>query len=125
MGSMLSDYSQLKSLPAIVGIVFTIASLYQFGGITAVHLEWVDYSLTTQHAMLVSLGAFVVAFASSATRDWAHYRKEEQVTIAMGPILLFGHQYVEFVGDLIATEGHFGPILAFLISMVSFAVAVR
>ncbi len=121
---MISQYMNLRSIPALLGVAFMVASLYQFGGISSVELVWFDYTLTTEHAMLVSVATYVVAFASSKTRQFANYEKWEQVLIAAGPILLIGHQYSDFIADLIATEGNTGPILGFVIAAVSYGIAV-
>ena len=122
----LSDYTHLRTLPALLSVVFVVAGLYQFGGISEVMITWAgDYTLTTQHAMLASLGAFVVAFASSDTKNFDHYEQWEQVAIAAGPILIVGHTFSTTVADLVATEGHIGPIVAFLVTVVSWGVAVQ
>ena len=126
MSTMMTDYTQLKTLPALLSVVFVIAGLYQFGGISEVMITWAsDYTLTSQHAMLASLGAFVVAFASSETKDFNHYEQWEQVAIAAGPLLIVGHTYSDTIADLVATEGHVGPIVAFLVTVVSWGVAVQ
>lgn len=125
MSGALSDYTHLRTLPALLSVVFVLAGLYQFGGISEVMLVWLDYSLTAQHAMLVSLGAFVVAFASSETKDFSYYEDWEKVAIAAGPLVIIGYEYVPFVSDLISTTSNLGPIVAFLLTVVSWGVAVR
>lgn len=125
MSGALSDYTHLRTLPALLSVVFVLAGLYQFGGISEVMLTWIDYSLTQQHSMFVSLGAFVVAFASSETKNFASYEDWEKVAIAAGPGVILAYEFVPFASDLIATDGHLGPVLAFLITVVSWGVAVR
>lgn len=40
MSNLVDDYMHLRTVPAILSIVFALASLYQFGGIAEVHLTW-------------------------------------------------------------------------------------
>ena len=125
MSGMLDDYKNLRAIPALLSVFFVLASLYQFGGIASVELSWFNYTLTTQHALFVSMGAYAVAFASSETRTFEAYDSWEQAMIAAGPLVIIGHEYVQFITDLIATEGNTGPILAFLLVVISWGVAVR
>lgn len=125
MSTTLSDYSHLRTLPALLSVVFVLAGLYQFGGITEVAFEWFDYTLTAEHATVISLGAFVAAFASSETKALDHYETWEQVMIAAGPILIAGYQYVPEIADVVNTESHLGPVVAFLVTVVAWGVAVR
>ncbi len=122
---MLADYGNLRTIPALLSVFFVAASAYQFGGISELHIVWLDYTLTTEHAMLISLGTYAIAFASSQTKSFEHYEPWEQGAIAAGPILLVAHQYVDQVHNLIATEGHTGPVLAFLVAIVAWGVTVR
>ncbi|WP_135827907.1 hypothetical protein [Halorussus halobius] len=129
--SMVSDYANIRSIPAILSVAFIAASLYQFGGISAIELMWLggangSYTLSTQHSLLVSLGAFVVAFASSETKSFEHYELQEQVLIALGPALILGNEYVTVVSDLLTNIGDpLGMQLAFVATIVSWAVAVQ
>jgi hypothetical protein len=125
MGDMVSDYAQLNTIPALLSVAFVGAGLYQFGGISEISLTWLSYTLTAQHATFVSLGAYVVAFASSETKSFAHYEQWEQVMIAAGPILIAGYQYVPQIADLVNTTSNFGPIAAFLLTVAAWGVAVR
>lgn len=120
-----NDYMELRTIPAFLGIFFAIASLYQFGGITEFHLVWLDYTLTTQHAMLGSLGIFAIAFASSETRQFEHYEDWEKAVIAAGPALIVLHEYTAFTADLFASNEPLLPILGFIITLASWGVAVR
>ena len=125
VSGLVSDYSHLRTLPALLSVVFALASLYQFGGITEVHLVWFDYTLTTQHAMLTSVGVYALAFASSETKAFDRYQDWEKVMIAAGPALIVGHQYVDFISNLVNTTSNTGPIVAFLITVAAWGVAVR
>lgn len=125
VSSMLSDYTHLRTLPALLSVVFVIASLYQFGGISEVMITWVDYTLTSEHAMLVSIGAYALAFASSETKAFDRYEDIEKVLIFAGPGLIVGYQYIGFVTDLVNTSSNLGPVLAFLATVVAWGVAVR
>lgn len=125
VSGIVSDYSHLRTLPALLSVVFALASLYQFGGISEVHLVWADYTLTTQHAMLTSVGVYALAFASSETKAFDHYQDWEKVLIAGGPALIVGYQYVDFISNLVNTMSNTGPIVAFLITVAAWGVAVR
>jgi ABC-type branched-subunit amino acid transport system permease subunit len=110
----------------MLGIFFAVASLYQFGGIATVDLQWgLGYTLTTQHAMFVSLAAYAVAFMSSETKEFQNYEDWEKAMIAAGPVILIGHQYWTWMGDQFAANSPTLPIIGFLISVAAWGVAVR
>lgn len=123
---VLSDYSHLRTLPAMLSVAFVLASLYQFGGISEVHLSWLDYTLSTQHSVVVSLGAYVVAFMSSETKQFENYDTWERALIAVAPIVILGYEFTQVVTDLLVQLGDpLGYQIAFMITVVSWAVAVR
>lgn len=127
---MLSDYMNIRTLPAILSVAYLLASLYQFGGISQVTLTWLGggsgYSLTATHALMISLGTFAIAFASSETKQFENYERWEQVLIAVGPIVIVGQQYMPALDDLLLQLGDpLGYQLAFLATALSWAVAVR
>ncbi|MUW13734.1 hypothetical protein GJ633_02975 [Halorubrum sp. CBA1125] len=125
MGDTLSDYTHLRTLPALLSVVFIMAGLYQFGGISEVMLTWLDYTLTAEHATFISLGAYAIAFASSETKQFDRYEDWEKVAIAAGPVVIVGYQYVPQIADIINTSSNLGPIVAFLATVVAWGVAVR
>ena len=125
MGSLVEDYTQLNTIPALLSVLFVVAGLYQFGGISDVTLTWLDYTLTAQHATFASIGTYAVAFASSETREFKMYEDWEQVLIAAGPLLIVGYQYVPQVADIVNTSSNLGPIVAFLLTVAAWGVAVR
>ena len=125
MGNALSDYTHLRTLTALLSVVFILAGLYQFGGISEVMLTWIDYTLTAEHATFISLAAYAIAFASSETKQFESYEQWEQVAIALGPIIIAGYQYIPQLADLINTSSNLGPIVAFLATVVAWGVAVR
>ena len=126
---VLGDYANIRTVPALISVFFALASLYQFGGInagtTGIYLEWLDYSLTTQHAVFISLGSFVVAFASSETKSFERYEQWEQGLIAAGPALILAHQYVPAVTNFISSNGALAGAGAFLVTIASWGVAIR
>ncbi|QGA81099.1 putative membrane protein [Halomicrobium sp. LC1Hm] len=123
---MASDYMNIRSLPAMLSVGFILASLYQFGGIGTVELVWFNYTLTGEHAIMVSLGAFAAAFASSETKRFEDYETWEQVAIAAGPGVILGQQYVTEVNDFLVSLGDpVGMQLAFVATVVSWGVAVQ
>jgi hypothetical protein len=122
----LSDYTNIRTIPAILSVAFIVASLYQFQGISQVMLPWFDYTLTGNHATLVSLGSFAVAFASSETRQFENYEDWEQAAILLGPVVILGYQYVNSIKDIILGLGDpIGLQIAFAATIVSWGVAVR
>ena len=125
MSDTLSDYTHLRTLPALLSVVFVLAGLYQFGGISEVMLTWLDYTLTAEHATFISLGAYAIAFASSETKQFESYERWEQIAIAAGPLVIVGYQYVPQIADIINTNSNLGPLVAFLATVVAWGVAVR
>jgi hypothetical protein len=120
------DYMMMRTLPALLSVVFALASLYQFGGIATVELSWLGYTLSQEHAVLVSMATFAVAFASSETMQFESYEDWEKVVIAAGPVLIIGTQYVTAVNDfLLALGDPLGYQLAFLVTIASWGVAVQ
>ncbi|EMA16012.1 MULTISPECIES: hypothetical protein [Haloarcula] len=123
---MVSDYMNIRSLPAMLSVAFVAASLYQFGGITTVELPWLSYTLTTQHSLLISLGAFAAAFASSETKQFEYYEDWEKIAIALGPAVILGNEYLPAVNDFLTSLGDpLGMQLAFVATVVSWGVAVQ
>jgi hypothetical protein len=123
---MVSDYMNIRSLPAMLSVAFVAASLYQFGGVTTVELPWLSYTLTTQHSLLISLGAFAAAFASSETKQFEYYEDWEKIAIALGPAVILGNEYLPAVNDFLTSLGDpLGMQLAFFATVVSWGVAVQ
>lgn len=123
---LLNDYKNMRTLPAALSVAFIAASLYQFGGITTLTIEWLDYTLTTEHSVLISLGAYAAAFASSQTRRFESYDEIEQAAIVAGPALILGHEYTTEVTNFLTDIGDpLGLQLAFLATVVGWAVATQ
>lgn len=123
---MLDDYMTMRTLPAMLSVAFALASLYQFGGISEVMLPWLDYTLTQEHSVLVSLAVFGAAFASSETMQFESYEDWEKVVIAAGPVLIVGAHYVTAINDFLLSLGDpLGHQLAFLVTIASWGVAVQ
>lgn len=122
---LMNDYANLRTLPALLGLLFALASVYQFGGIETVYSPWIDYTLTAEHATFISLGSYAIAFASSETRELQNYRTWEKVLIGAGPPVVIAHQYWTPFADAIANAGTLGQVIAALLVMVSWGVVVR
>lgn len=126
MGDTLGDYANLRSVPALMGIVFTMSSIYLFGGIEGLTISWgIGYTLTTSHALWSSIAVYVVAFASSETKQFASYEDWEKILIAAGPLIMVGYEHVQYVTDLINNSAPELQIVAFVISFVGYGVAIR
>jgi hypothetical protein len=89
-------------------------------------LPWLDYTLTQEHSVLVSLAVFGAAFASSETMQFESYEDWEKVVIAAGPVLIVGAHYVTAINDFLLSLGDpLGHQLAFLVTIASWGVAVQ
>jgi len=120
-----ADYSHLRTLPALLSLIYGVASFYLFGGTPELYLSWFDYTLTTQHAMIASLAIFAIAFMSSETKSLAAYHDWEKVLIGVPPIVMLAHQYTQIVPDAMAQYDPWLAIVMFLLSLVGWSVAVR
>ena len=129
MAGALSEYANLRTLPAIFSVVFVATSLYQFGGITEITLTWFsNYSLTTEHAALAGIAVYAAAFMSSETKRFENYETWEQVSLGAVPVVTLGYQYVTEIQSLINDLGGTSPLgaqLAFAVTLFGWFVAVR
>ncbi|MFC6973479.1 hypothetical protein ACFQL1_20305 [Halomicroarcula sp. GCM10025709] len=124
--SFLSDYANIRTIPATLSVAFIMASLYQFGGISTIDLVWFGYTLSTSHSLMVSLGAFAIAFASSETKRFEYYQDWEKVAIAAGPAVIVLYEFLPAFADLLAQLGDpLGMQIAFLATIISWSVAVQ
>ena len=125
MSGMVNDYAKLRTLPALLSVLFIATGLYQFGGISQFTIQWgLAYTITTQHAVIVSLAVFAVAFMSSETRSFDRYETWEMIAIGAAPVLIVGYEYVNTINNAIAGNQTM-QILAFLVTVVGWGVAVR
>ncbi|MFP8954838.1 hypothetical protein ACLI4Z_18030 [Natrialbaceae archaeon A-arb3/5] len=122
---IVNDYANLRTVPALLSVFFAMASLYQFGAVSDLHIEWFDYTLTSTHAIGGSLAVYLIAFASSQTKSFDHYEDWEKVTIASGPVLIIGYEYLPYLPTAIEYHDPATFVLAWLVAMASYGVAVR
>ncbi|GAB3315074.1 hypothetical protein [Haloplanus salinarum] len=124
---IVSNYANIRTIPAMLSVVFALASLYQFGGIATVELVWLsNYTLTAEHSVIASMGTFIIALASSETKSFEYYETWEQGVIALGPLVIVLDYLTTEVTDFILGIGDpLGYQIAFLITIVSWTVAVR
>lgn len=125
MSGMLSDYSQLRSVPALLSIAFAVASMFAFGGLSEVHVVWLDYTLTQNHAVLLSLVVYVVAFASSETNRFEYYSRGEQALLLSGPAIMLAQKFLPELSSWITSNQPLSGVGAFLIAFVGWVVMVR
>lgn len=128
LGSKLRDYKELRTLPAMLSVAFVAMSAYQFGAVSTIEIAWFGgYSLTTNHAILGSLGVYALAFASSETRRLENYENWEMAAIASGPVVMIVQQYLpDLWSELLSMVGD--PLMsqiAFLLTVVSWGVATQ
>lgn len=121
----MSDYANLRTLPAGMAAIFFVLSLFQFGAIAPVEVLWYEYTLTTEHAMIGSLVIYAAAFMSSETRSFDHYTQGEKILIGASPVLIVGNEYVGFINDAVMASEPWGQVVAFLIAMAGIAVATQ
>jgi hypothetical protein len=123
---MLSEYTSMRSLPALLSAAWLASSLYGFGGIEAITINWLNYTLSPSHATLGGLLVYTVAFMSSETRQFENYETWEQIAIIGGPALFAGDAYFPAVSDFLVSLGDpLGHQLAFAVTSVAWMVAVR
>jgi len=124
--SILADYAYLRTLPALTVALLFVFSAYLYGAISPLTLEWgIDYTITTQGALIGSLVIYALAFASSETKDLEKYEKPEIALISSGPGIMLLYQYIPYVQDQFAAYDPTLSIIAFIFSMVSWGVMVR
>ncbi|CQR53822.1 hypothetical protein [Haloferax massiliensis] len=127
LGGLASDYAMLRTIPALLSVVFVATGLYAFGGISDITITWLsNYTLTSEHATLGGILVYAVAFMSSETKSLEHYEPWEMAFIVASPAVILGWQYVTEIKDLLLGLGDpLGAQVAFLITVVGWAVAVR
>lgn len=125
MTGIIDDYSNLRAVPALLGMLFGLFGLYQFGAFSTLELAWFNYTIQTNHVMLGSLGIFALAFMSSETKSFERYDDWEQGLIAASPVLIVTYEHVQFVTDLVNNTEPWTQILAFLITVAGYGVAMR
>jgi len=122
-----SRYANLQQLPAIFSGVFVICSLYALGAISGFSVNWfVDYTITSEHATLATLGAFGIAFLSSETKSFEYYETPEKVAIAAAPASIAAWEWVaEFQDWMVSLGEPTGAVIVFVIGVVGWMVAVQ
>lgn len=122
--SLAKQYSQLNTVPAMVGIAFAAASSVQFLDATLT-FGLLNYTFEANHAMVVSLVALIVAFAASDTKSFEHYSREEQGVVALGALLIVGNEYVTQISDFIVQNEPVAGVAAFGITVAAWGVLAR
>ncbi len=61
------EYDQDVLLLVYLSAAYPLPGLFQFGGIATVELSWLPYTLGAEHAVLVSMGAYVLALEALVT----------------------------------------------------------
>lgn len=122
--SALKPYTQLNTIPALVGIVFAVAAGVQFLDVTLT-VGLLSWTFQASHAMFIGMGALVVAFASSDTKDWKHYDTWEQAVVALAVVLMVSGEYISEVATLLSNNQPVAGIVAFALSMAAWGVLAR
>lgn len=104
VSSTMTDYANLRTIPALAGVFFAVLTIFQFGGLADVTITWFDYTLTQNHALYGSLLMWFVAFAGSETRQFENYEEVEQGTIASGLGLIALYHISPQVNELVMSS---------------------
>jgi hypothetical protein len=127
LSQTVSNYANIRTIPAMLSAVFAVASAYQFGGIAQIELVWLsNYTLTTEHAAIVSLATYVVALLSSETKSFEYYETWEQIVIGLGFVVILGDYLTTEVTDFLLGLGDpLGMQVAFVVTIIAWTVTVR
>lgn len=121
----LGDYASLRTIPALLSVLFALSTMYQFGGLSQPSFQWLGYQMTGAHAMLISLGSYIVAFASSETKEFKNYATGERVLIALSMVIVFGQQQIVTISEMMAAHQPAAGMVAYLLVMLGWVVAIR
>lgn len=125
MGGFVENYTQLNTIPALVGILFAVSSGVQFLGMTISIQHPIAYSFPSEHAMIVSLLALIVAFAASDTRSYEFYETWEQLTVVVAVAAMISSQYIAEVQTIVANNQPWTGTALFAVSVVAWAILSR
>lgn len=123
--SIVRDYSQLNTVPAIAGILFAVAAAVQFLGASISIAHPVSYTFAGTEAVVVGLSMLTIAFASSDTKSLEHYETYEQAMIAIAGVTMIGMEYFTEVSDFVNSDPAVWGTAAFAVSMLGWAVVAR
>jgi hypothetical protein len=114
----------VDTVPALAGVVFAAAAAVQFLQAEIV-IGVFDMALRPSHAIIISLAALVVAFASSDSRDWRYLDGWEQALVGFTIVFMLAHQYSPDVQAQFAQHQPITGSIVFLAGMVSWGVLAR
>ncbi|WP_336327881.1 hypothetical protein [Halovenus sp. HT40] len=114
----------VETVPAVAGVVFSIASAVQFldGTFT---LGALGYQFSPAHSYVVSLIALIVVFASSRTKDWEYYESWEQVLVGVTILIMTAHQFIPTVARTVSNQNPLAGSVAFGLGLLSWGVLAR
>ncbi|WP_410764743.1 hypothetical protein [Haloferax sp. DFSO60] len=127
LSGLASDYAMLRTIPAMLSVVFVATGLYAFGGVSDITITWLsNYTLTTEHATLGSIAVYLLAFMSSETKSLEQYELWEAGFIVATIFSVLGWQYLtEFKDFMLGLGDPLGAQIVFAVTIVGWAVAVR
>lgn len=117
----LADYTELRTVPAVIGVLFALSSLTLFLG-GELTLAALDYSFTAEHSLLVSVASLAAAFAASDTNDFAYYREWEKGLVGLFVVLLFAVEFTSTGHSLIHDNQPYAGIIAFVWGIAAWAI---
>lgn len=114
----------VETVPAVAGVVFSIASAVQFLDGTF-RLGALSYQFAPEHSYVVSLIALVVVFASSRTKDWERYESWEQVLVGVTILIMTAHQFIPTVSRTVSRQNPVAGSVIFGMGLVAWGVLAR
>jgi len=122
---VLEEYMQLRSVPALLSILFAMMGMFLFELIAAPEvLVYGGYTFSTDHAFILSVAVAAVAFLSSEARSFEMYEQWEQALMGLGFGTMLLQRYITEVNDLVMTNDH-TQVLAFLLTVAAWGVLIR
>ena len=117
----IGDYTELRTVPAIIGVLFALSSLTLFLG-GELYIGALDYTFASEHSLLVSVVCLAAAFAASDTNDFAYYRDWEKGLVALFIVVLFAVEFSSTANSLIHDNEPYAGIIAFVWGVVAWAI---
>jgi len=114
----------VETVPALAGLLFSLATLVQFldAQVTVGALDW---SLDPSLAFVMSLGALVVSFGSSHTRELDEYATWELVTVGVALLIMVIHQITTVGATAVSNNQPTAGLAAFATGVLAWGVIAR
>ena len=121
---MVDKFMNINTLSALMGIFGAIGLAVQFLGASFGIEVPVTYTLEGDVAVLMTVGAMAVAFASSDTRSLDYYEMWEKVLVGGAAVLIVGTQYITEISDIVMADDYV-RLGAFAVGLAAWFVVSR